>query len=173
MIRKLSILFVIGFLFIMLQGCTGATNKVVKSDNGQAYSLEEVYSIGLFTPTWQFRKASACDIKITRIKTTNHGTGYDSETVENCRVIGVDDGFAADTTSPVGPMLLQAGGTVGAGALIGDGIRDSSDNINNTNQQGQLQGQAQGQLQGQIQGQKQGVKVQGGCRGNCGGGSNR
>lgn len=150
--RSIFPFLIIGSLFIMLQGCVGATDKVVKSDSGQAYNLEEVYSIGLFTPTWQFRKASACDLKVTHINAPNSfGDGYDSESVENCKVIGAGDGFTADTTSPVGPMLMQAAGTVGAGALIGDGIRDSSDTINNSNKQGQFQGQYQKQYQYQNQ----------------------
>jgi len=144
------------------------SQKIVHTDDGRAYKLEEVYSIGLFTPTYQWKRTSACEVETTHIQTTKHGTGYESKSVKNCAYIGGGDGFTHDTASPVGPMLLQAGGTVGAGALIGDGLKDSgnSNTVNNVNQQGQ----AQGQLQGQIQGQKQGVNVSGGCRGNCGGG---
>jgi len=170
--KRFIVLILVAFMF---SACAGVSQKIVHTEDGRAYKMEEVYSVGLFTPTYQWKRTSACEVEVTRINAPNSfGDGYDSKSVKNCSVIGSNDGFTHDTTSPVGPMLLQAGGTVGAGALIGDGIRDSSDTFNNTNQQGQLQGQAQGQFQiqkqGQIQGQKQGVKVQGGCRGNCGGG---
>ena len=157
--RKFIVLIAV---IVMFSACAGVSQKIVHTDDGRAYKMEEVYSIGLFTPTYQWKRTSSCDVEVTHIQTTKHGSGYDSKTVKNCSYIGGGDGFTNDTTSPIGPALLQAGGTVGQGALIRQGLNDSGDSINNVNQQGQLQGQAQGQLQG--------VKVQGGCRGNCGGG---
>lgn len=151
-------------VILLFGACAGVSQKIVHTDDGRAYKLEEVYSIGLFTPTYQWKRTSACEVEVTHVKSNDFGTGYDHKTVKNCAYIGGGDGFTNDTTSPVGPMILQAGGTVGAGALIGDGLKDSgnSNTVNNVNQQGQSQGQ--------IQGQKQGVNVSGGCRGNCGGG---
>ena len=137
-------------LFVFIIGCTGAPIKHVFLDGNQkAYQIEEVYDIGIFTPTIQYERVSSCDVVITHINTTKHGNGYDSKSVTNCVVL--NDEFKKDIASPIGPMLLQAGGVVGAGALIGDGIRDSSDNINNTNSQSQSQGQIQLQKQKQFQ----------------------
>ena len=145
-------LFLVSTLTLLITSCTGAPVKHVFLDNNKAYQLEEVYSIGIFTPTYQYERVSTCDVVITHVNKTKHGTGYDSKSVENCVVLNTD--FKKDIATPVGPMILQAGGTVGAGALIGDGIRDSNDTINNTNQQGQFQGQFQKQNQGQSQSNK-------------------
>lgn len=145
--------------FALLQGCSGVSKKIIHADNGVAYKLEEVYSIGLFTPTYQWKRTSICKTEKKLINKTKHGKGYETVSiVEPCKVIGRRDGFSSDVASPVGPALMQVGSTVGAGALIQDGLKDSGDNISNTNQQ----------KQGQIQGQAQGVIVRGGgCRGNC------
>ena len=143
-------LFLVSTLTLLITSCTGAPVKHVFLDNNtKAYQIEEVYDIGIFTPTIQYERVTSCDVLITHINSTKHGSGYDSKSVTNC--VPLSDEFKKDIASPVGPMLLQAGGVVGAGALIGDGIRDSNDTINNTNQQGQFQCQFQKQNQGQSQ----------------------
>ena len=145
---KKVLLAIIGF--VLLQGCAGQSQKIIHADNGVAYKMEEVYSIGLFTPTYQWKRTSQCETVVTRVNKTKHGKGYDSKSVKNCLPIrGL--GYSVDTASPVGPALMQAGATVSAGALIKDGLEDSGDNISNTNQQKQGQN----------------VKVKGGCQGNC------
>jgi hypothetical protein len=159
----------------LLQGCAGSDLRYIMADDKKsAYKMEEIYSIGLFTPTYQYKRVSRC--AVSQVKHDSGNTGKDGKygswtedkISSQCVALGKGDGFSNDVASPVGPMLLQAGATAGSGALIGDGIRDSSDTINNTNSQSQGQGQGQAQGQIQLQGQKSG----GGCRGNCGGGNN-
>lgn len=123
---------------VVLQGCSGVSQKIIHADNGMAYKMEEVYSVGLFTPTYQWKRTSVCETEKKLINNTKHGAGYEKiSIIEPCRVLGRGDGFSSDVASPVGPALLQAGATVGAGALIQDGLKDSGDNISNTNQQRQ------------------------------------
>lgn len=154
-------------VLLVFQGCAGVTERIIYSDSGQAYKMEEVYSIGLFTPTYQYKRASACAVEEKLIKTTKHGSGYMSKSITNCQVLGLNnDGFTNDTTSPVGPALLQAGATVGTGALIKEGLENQpQDNISNSNQQGQIQGQKQYQRQYQNQRQYQYQRNKGKYRG--------
>ena len=142
-------LFLVSTLTLLITSCSGAPIKDLFANDSIGYQVEEVYDIGIFTPTIQYEMISQCDVIITHINSTDFGSGYDSKSLTNCRPLPA--GFKKDIASPVGPMLLQAGGVVGAGALIGDGIRDSSDNINNTNSQSQSQGQIQLQKQKQFQ----------------------
>lgn len=166
-------LLLISFLFT---GCAGVSQKIIHAEDGKSYKMEEVYSVGLFTPTWQYKKASECETVVEHVQPSQYafGDGYDTKSVKNCKVIGAaSDGFTADTTGPIGPALINGVSSIATGAIIADGIRDSNDTINNTNaqQQGQAQTQFQKQKQGQIQGQAQGqvgIVKGGGCRGNCG-----
>ena len=122
---KLFILLVITGLFFM--GCHGAITTYV---DGKKF--EEIYSIGLFTPTYQYERVSDCKVE------TETG-----KTVEPCIVIAIGKGgLQKDITGPIAPMLMQVGGAVGAGALIGDGLKDSGDTtINNiTNSTGDGKG---------------------------------
>jgi len=123
---------------MLISACQGAPKNIIYSDdNKKAYQMEEVYSIGLFTPTYQWKRTSVCDVVINHTNSTPHGSGYDSRSVENCKPIGNNDGFTNDTATPVAPMLFQAGGNVAQGALIGEGLKDSGNNnavSNNINQ---------------------------------------
>lgn len=152
--NKIMNILVLVLVVFALQACSGVQKKIVHAEDGTSYKLEEVYSIGLFVPTYQWKRTSQCTTVVTHINSTKHGTGYDSKSVKDCKLIGVGtDGFTADTASPMGPALLSVGATVGAGALIKEGLQDSSVSggdgvtVNNSN-----------------------VNSNSNCVGNCGGG---
>jgi len=157
--KRTSLFMVFALLFIFLQGCGAMKfynqSTTFNEDKTQAIQSEEYSSWGTFGPTYQLTKNELCDVKKTHKNSKNSfGSGYDSYEVTNCHVITTADGFVRELGTPTGPPFLQAGATAGAGALIGDGLKNQpTDSINNVNQQGQIQGQAQGQLQGQAQGQ--------------------
>lgn len=160
--KKFIVLFVAGLLFA---GCYTKTNKhtLFNADKTEAYTLEEVKSVNLFAPTYQYQRAKVCNVKTTHVD-SKWSSGYDKHEAIDCKVMTKAQGWNKDLGTPTGPSLMQAGTGLGGAALIQDGLEDSGDSINNVNQQGQIQGQAQGQIQGQI-----GINS-GGCRGNCGGG---
>ena len=150
--KKIIPILLAGFVFILFQGCASHMKHTVFNDEKtQAYQLEEISSWGFFAPTYQLQRAKICEVKNTLIKTNDFGTGYTKHEPVNCRLLTASDGYQKDLGTPIGPPLLQAAGSVGAGALIGDGIRDSEDQINNSNSQAQGQGQIQNQLQYQRQ----------------------
>ena len=137
-------------LFLFLTGCQGISQHIVHGEGGVSYKMEEVYSVGLFTPTWQYKRASECETVPAGIEESKWALeeNYDLASVKNCKVIGAKgDGFTADTTGPVGPALISGVSSIATGAIIADGIRDSSDSVNSNNVQSQAQGQIQGQKQ--------------------------
>jgi hypothetical protein len=148
--NKVYMIVLISLLYI---GCTGAPVNIVFNDDGKtAYKMEEVYSIGLLTPTYQWKRTSLCAVEVTHIQSNDFGSGYDSKSVKDCAVIGKDDGFTNDIASPIGPSVLGASGTIGAGSLIGSGLRDSGSNsVNNATS-------------------STSTVINQNCRGNCGGG---
>lgn len=155
--KKLVVLFLFSLLFA---GCYTAIDKHVlfNADKTEAYELEEVKSVNLFAPTYQYQRAKACKVKKTHVNSENSfGSGYDSYKAVDCQVMTKAMGWNKDLGTPTGPSIMQTGTGIGGAALIQEGLEDSSDSISNVNQQGQTQGQTQ----------KQRVKVRGGCRGNC------
>lgn len=151
--KKLFLLSLLIFSLALLQGCYTSSDKhtLFNSDKSEAYQLEEVKSVHLFAPTYQYQRAKACEVKATLIKSNSYSSGYTKYEAVNCKVMTTAGGWNKDLGTPTGPSLLQAGGGMGGAAIIADGIRDSEDNINNTNSQNQGQAQQQGQLQGQGQ----------------------
>ena len=86
---KFFILIITGLFFI---GCHGAVTKYV---DGKKF--EEIYSIGWFTPTYQYERVSNCKVD------TNTG-----KTVEPCTVIATGKGgLQKDLAGPIAPMRFR------------------------------------------------------------------
>lgn len=107
---KTKLLIIITISVAMLAGCTG-----VNSNMTGGYKFEEVYGIGLFTPTYQYKKVSKCQV-------------VEGRTVEPCSPIGKE--FTLDMAGPAAPAVLSGASSVVTGAIISDGLSDSGTSVN-------------------------------------------
>ena len=113
----MRVLFIV--LALTLGGCSGfAVDRHSSPDfDGVSYKTVEVYKHNAFGPSFSYVKLFVCDAE---------GKGC-VETQQNPNVM---PGFVASLIAPV----IQAGGMVAAGYLVGAGMRDSGDAITLNNQ---------------------------------------
>lgn len=134
--KRIGMFFLILFSLVLLTGCVGASTKYV-----DGAKIEEVWSVGVFTPTVQMTRMSKCVVKeIHHPPAPNsYGDGWtETKTTEPCQVIGTNkDGFMNSTAGPIAPVLMNGATTVGAAGIINDGLRNQNvspgDNINMNN----------------------------------------
>ena len=106
MIKRL----VVCLLILLIAGCAGVTSRMT-----DGYKFEEIWSVGLFTPTYQYKRVSQCQV-------------VEGRTVEPCVPIG--KGFTVDVSGPVAPAIISGASNVASGAIISDGLRDSDGTVN-------------------------------------------
>ena len=134
--KKISIgkILILLITIAFLSGCIGSRTTMV-----EGAKVEEVWSIGLFTPTVQMVRMSKCVVEEVKHDGGPHGTPWTEKvTREPCQTIGTPkDGFIQNSAGPVGPPLLGAAATVGGAIIINDGLRNQNvspgDNITNNN----------------------------------------
>ncbi len=149
--NKICLITLLIFGFALLQGCyTGAPKHIVWTDDKTAaYQLEEVKSVNLFAPTYQFQRAFSCDVKETPVKSNEYGSGYTKHEAINCdKPMTKAQGWNKDLGTPTGPTIMRTGTGIGGAAIIADGLKSQpADNVNINNKNSQKQGQLQGQSQ--------------------------
>lgn len=116
--KPVKLLILIAFVVGIIAGCTGVTNSMKGG-----YKFEEVYSIGLFTPTYQYKKVSKCKTEMGVDK-----FGFPKEkTVEPCSPIGKE--YSLDMSGPAAPGIISGASNVVTGAIIGEGLSDSGTSV--------------------------------------------
>lgn len=131
---KLPILLV---LLIVSLGCQSVSEVILDKKDGTALVQRTISDPHSFSTTSQHTWLESCTLtKSVEVITSYEGNKYNKEVnnLSNCKQVSPyqsvsSTGYIQGLAAP----LIQAGGMIGAGALIGDGLRDSGSITNNSN----------------------------------------